>query len=101
MRIHHGTADTTLYPQNYYETIKQWTGIFGYSTTATTTYANDPKAPYTRYVFGPNVEGVLGAVSWLRCSSSYFSGLSRLLDGRQVQEWSRVLTEVLCPGHIA
>ncbi|KAI2626394.1 putative acetyl xylan esterase [Xylaria nigripes] len=60
MRIHHGTADTTLYVQNYYETIKQWTGIFGYSTTPTATYPNTPASPYTRYVFGPNVEGVLG-----------------------------------------
>ncbi|KAI1114976.1 Alpha/Beta hydrolase protein [Nemania sp. NC0429] len=60
MRIHHGTADTTLYPQNYYETIKQWTGVFGYSTTASATFPNTPRSPYTRYVFGPNVEGVLG-----------------------------------------
>ncbi|KAI0867588.1 putative acetyl xylan esterase [Hypoxylon argillaceum] len=60
MRIHHGTADTTLYPQNYYETIKQWTGVFGYSTTPVATYPNTPRSPYTRYVFGPNVEGVLG-----------------------------------------
>ncbi|KAI0474557.1 PHB depolymerase family esterase [Xylaria cf. heliscus] len=60
MRIHHGTADTTLYPQNYYETIKQWTGIFGYSTTPSATYPNTPRSPYTRYVFGPNVEGILG-----------------------------------------
>ncbi|KAI0799474.1 Alpha/Beta hydrolase protein [Xylaria sp. FL0064] len=60
MRIHHGTADTTLYPQNYYETIKQWTGIFGYSTTPSETYPNTPRSPYTRYVYGPNVEGVLG-----------------------------------------
>ncbi|KAI0186344.1 acetylxylan esterase [Xylaria flabelliformis] len=60
MRIHHGTADTTLYPQNYYETIKQWTGVFGYSTTPSATYPNTPRSPYTRYVFGSNVEGVLG-----------------------------------------
>ncbi|KAJ2984878.1 hypothetical protein NUW58_g5827 [Xylaria curta] len=60
MRIHHGTADTTLYAQNYYETIKQWTGVFGYSTTPSTTYPNTPRSPYTRYVFGPNVEGILG-----------------------------------------
>jgi acetylxylan esterase len=62
MRIHHGSADTTLYPQNYNETIKQWTGIFGYSTTASATYPNDPASPYTRYVYGANVEGVYGTV---------------------------------------
>ncbi|KAI0392226.1 PHB depolymerase family esterase [Xylariaceae sp. FL0594] len=60
MRIHHGTADTTVYPQNYYESIKQWTGIFGYPTTASKTIPNNPASPYTRYIFGPNVEGVLG-----------------------------------------
>jgi acetylxylan esterase len=75
MRIHHGTADTTLYPQNYYETIKQWTGVFGYSTTAVATYPNDPASPYTRYVFGPNVEGVLGTVRFIfyehTCGTGY------------------------------
>ncbi|KAI1375412.1 PHB depolymerase family esterase [Hypoxylon crocopeplum] len=60
MRIHHGSADTTLYPQNYNETIKQWTGIFGYPATPVATYANDPASPYTRYVYGENVEGVYG-----------------------------------------
>ncbi len=78
MRIHHGTADTTLYPQNYYETIKQWTGIFGYSTTPSGTYPNTPRSPYTRYVFGPNVEGVLGEVSRYVVTST--SASQRRLD---------------------
>lgn len=60
MRIHHGSADTTLYPQNYNETIKQWTGIFGYANTPVATYPNSPASPYTRYVYGENVEGVYG-----------------------------------------
>ncbi|KAH9903815.1 Alpha/Beta hydrolase protein [Xylariomycetidae sp. FL2044] len=62
MRIHHGSADTTLYPQNYNETIDQWTGVFGYDTAAApeAVYANDPASPYTRYVYGENVEGVYG-----------------------------------------
>ncbi|KAI1859281.1 uncharacterized protein JN550_012090 [Neoarthrinium moseri] len=60
MRIHHGSADTTLYPQNYNETIKQWTGIFGYSTTPQQTIPNNPASPYTRYIYGANVEGVYG-----------------------------------------
>ncbi|KAI0697752.1 Alpha/Beta hydrolase protein, partial [Cerioporus squamosus] len=33
MQVWHGTADTTLYPQNFYETIKQWTTVFGYPST--------------------------------------------------------------------
>lgn len=65
MRIHHGDSDTTIYPQNYHETIKQWTGVFGYSTTPIATYPNSPASPYTRYVFGPNVEGVFGKVSFM------------------------------------
>ncbi|KAI8947225.1 hypothetical protein F4801DRAFT_582638 [Xylaria longipes] len=47
-------------PGNYYETIKQWTGVFGYSTTPSAMYPDTPRSPYARYVFGPNVEGVLG-----------------------------------------
>ncbi|ETS75124.1 acetylxylan esterase A [Pestalotiopsis fici W106-1] len=60
MRIHHGSVDTTLLPQNYNETIKQWTGVFGYSDTPQQTLPNDPASPYTRYIYGENVEGVYG-----------------------------------------
>ncbi|KAI1484646.1 acetylxylanesterase aceA [Biscogniauxia mediterranea] len=60
MRIYHGSADTTLYPQNYHETIKQWTGIFGYTDTPREMFVNDPASPYTRYVYGENVEGAYG-----------------------------------------
>lgn len=52
MQIYHGSVDDVLRVQNYYETIKQWTGVFGYSTTAVSTTANFPRSPYTRYVFG-------------------------------------------------
>lgn len=52
MQIYHGSADETLNVQNYYETIKQWTGVFGYSTNAVSTTANYPRSPYTKYVFG-------------------------------------------------
>ncbi|KAG6354446.1 hypothetical protein INS49_004463 [Diaporthe citri] len=48
MQIYHGSADETLNVQNYYETIKQWTGVFGYSTTAVSTTANYPRSPYTK-----------------------------------------------------
>lgn len=63
MRIHHGSVDATLLPPNYNETIKQWTGVFGYSDTPQQTFVNDPASPYTRYVYGENVEGVYGTVS--------------------------------------
>ncbi|KAI9148196.1 PHB depolymerase family esterase [Paramyrothecium foliicola] len=60
MQIYHGSADTTLRPQNYDETIKQWSAIFGYSS-PTQTLPNTPKSPYTKRIYGPNLQGILGA----------------------------------------
>ncbi|KAK1593418.1 PHB depolymerase family esterase [Colletotrichum navitas] len=60
MQIYHGSLDTTLYVQNYYETIKQWTGLFGYSTTPASETPNYPRSPYTKYVFGDKLETFLG-----------------------------------------
>ncbi|KNB16429.1 hypothetical protein FOXG_14796 [Fusarium oxysporum f. sp. lycopersici 4287] len=45
---------------NYYETIKQWTGVFGYSAEPKSTTANVPRSPYTRYVFGDKLQTFLG-----------------------------------------
>jgi hypothetical protein len=28
MQVWHGTIDTTLYPQNFWEEIKQWTNVY-------------------------------------------------------------------------
>ncbi|TDZ27511.1 putative acetylxylan esterase A [Colletotrichum sidae] len=61
MQIYHGSADTTLYPQNWNETIKQWTGVFGYSLTPQQTLPGTPSGQYTKYVYGPNLEGIYGA----------------------------------------
>lgn len=58
MQIYHGSADNVLYPPNYNETIKQWTGVFGVSLTPTETVANLPLSGYTKYKFGPNVQGI-------------------------------------------
>ena len=59
MQIYHGSADTTLYPQNYYETCKQWAGVFGYNyDSPASTQANSPLAGYTRTTWGPNVQGI-------------------------------------------
>ncbi|KAI8170159.1 putative acetylxylan esterase A [Colletotrichum sp. SAR 10_70] len=60
MQIYHGTADEALNVQNYYETIKQWTGVFGYSTTPQSTTPDYPRSPYTRYVFGEKLQTFLG-----------------------------------------
>jgi len=44
MQIWHGSTDGTLAPQNYQETIKQWTNVFGVSQTPTATKKNYPQA---------------------------------------------------------
>ncbi|KUJ08427.1 acetylxylan esterase-like protein 1 precursor [Mollisia scopiformis] len=58
MQIWHGSADTTLAPQNYQEELKQWTNIFGVSMTATDEKKDTPDKGYTMSDYGPNVEGI-------------------------------------------
>ena len=66
IQIYHGSVDEVLNVQNYYETIKQWTGVFGYSTTATSTTPNFPRSPYTKYVFGDKFQvGCTGTLKFL------------------------------------
>ncbi|KAK3393517.1 Alpha/Beta hydrolase protein [Podospora didyma] len=61
MLINHGSADTTIYPQNFNETLKQWAGVFGYTYgSPQQTIAGSPSAEYTKYVYGPNLVGVYG-----------------------------------------
>ena len=48
MQIYHGSSDSTLLPNNYNETIKQWSGVFGYDyTKPDSTKANTPQSGYT------------------------------------------------------
>ena len=58
MQIWHGSVDDILLPQNYQEEIKEWTGVFGVSTSATSTLANSPQAGYTTSNYGSNVQGI-------------------------------------------
>ncbi|KAI8934972.1 hypothetical protein NX059_008638 [Plenodomus lindquistii] len=59
MQVYHGSADSTLRPQNYQETMKQWAGVFGYDyDKPESTKANDPQSGYTRTVYGVSVQGV-------------------------------------------
>ncbi|OAL50274.1 alpha/beta-hydrolase [Pyrenochaeta sp. DS3sAY3a] len=59
MQIYHGSADGTIRPQNYYETVKQWAGVFGYNyDKPESTKSNDPQSGYTRTTFGPLLEGI-------------------------------------------
>ncbi|POS78210.1 PHB depolymerase family esterase [Diaporthe helianthi] len=45
---------------NFNETIKQWTGVFGYSDVPEQTLEQTPSAAYTKYVYGENVVGIYG-----------------------------------------
>ena len=52
LQVLHGTADEILSPQNLAEEIKQWTSVFGVSSTPRETDANTPLTGWTRYGYG-------------------------------------------------
>jgi acetylxylan esterase len=59
MQIYHGGADTTLRPQNYYETVKTWAGVFGYNyDSPASKQTNSPSNGYTRTTWGPSLQGI-------------------------------------------
>ncbi|KAI0779950.1 putative acetylxylan esterase A [Fomes fomentarius] len=60
MQVWHGTADTTLFPQNFFETVKQWTMVFGYPSTPISN-VSEPFLPagYSNATFGPNFQAIL------------------------------------------
>ncbi|XXG97520.1 hypothetical protein Hte_003825 [Hypoxylon texense] len=58
MQIWHGSVDSTLAPQNYNETIKQWTAVFNVTQTPTSSVANTPKQGYTTSNYGEFVQGI-------------------------------------------
>lgn len=59
MLINHGGKDDILYPQNFNETMKQWAGVHNYVYGAPRqTLQNNPSSGYTRYVYGPYLEGI-------------------------------------------
>lgn len=61
MQIYHGSSDTTLAAPNYQETIKQWSGVFGYDAAAPESESpNTPQSGYTTSVFGENLIGIYG-----------------------------------------
>lgn len=63
MQIYHGSVDDVLHPPNYNETIKQWTGVFGFDyTSPVQTSADTPEASYTTYVWDITDKNPLGTV---------------------------------------
>lgn len=61
MQFWHGTADQTLNYTNFGEEVKQWTNVWGVSTTPTSTTSNYAVSGWTRYDYGPNVMGISAA----------------------------------------
>jgi acetylxylan esterase len=64
VQIWHGTADTTLSPQTgYYEAVKEWTNVFGYSQTPIS-QSSMPGFPstYTNSTYGPKFQAILAQV---------------------------------------
>ncbi|KAK3672352.1 hypothetical protein LTR78_007659 [Recurvomyces mirabilis] len=62
-QVYHGSVDTTLLPPNYNETVKEWTGVFGYdSTKPAKTISNFPARGYTTYEWGADSSNPLGKV---------------------------------------
>ena len=59
MQIAHGTADNVLFPQNFNETVKQWTTVFGLNSTQANVTVGTPSAIWTRYSYGPKFEAYL------------------------------------------
>lgn len=63
MQIYHGGADDTLLPQNYEETVKQWTGVFGFDPEAPEESEEGvPQSGYTTETWGVGEENPLGTV---------------------------------------
>lgn len=58
--LQQSVADGVNTTQNFNETIKQWTGVFNYSTTPEQTLTATPSSAYTKYVYGDDVVGIYG-----------------------------------------
>lgn len=51
MQVFHGTADTTLYPQNLQEEIKEWTSVLGLPSSPISTLSNSPDSGWSEFSF--------------------------------------------------
>ena len=60
MQVYHGDVDTTLNIASFNESIKEWSGIFGYSGNAVQTINNNPGNKLTKYVYGDRLQGIWG-----------------------------------------
>lgn len=62
-QVYHGSVDTTLRPQNYQETVKEWTGVFGFDATKPQKSQNNfPAQNYKTDTWGVTTANPLGTV---------------------------------------
>jgi hypothetical protein len=62
-QVYHGSTDTILRPQNYQETVKEWTGVFGFDAAKPQkTQANFPAQNYKTDTWGVTAANPLGTV---------------------------------------
>jgi len=84
-QVYHGSIDTTLYPHNYNETVKEWTGVLGYDwTKPQTVKANFPKSGYTTDIWGVDSANPLGTVQGIYALNV---GHTVPIDGDQDMQW--------------
>ncbi|KAK3106760.1 hypothetical protein LTR53_018123, partial [Teratosphaeriaceae sp. CCFEE 6253] len=84
-QVYHGSVDTTLLPNNYNETVKEWTGVFGYDyQSPDSVEANSPKSGYTRDVWGVSTANPLGTVQGIYAVNV---GHTVPIDGDEDMKW--------------
>ncbi|KAL2147718.1 hypothetical protein VTI28DRAFT_7070 [Corynascus sepedonium] len=60
MQVFHGDVDTILHINSFNESVKEWSGIFGYDGTPLETLENNPGASLTKYIYGDRLQGIWG-----------------------------------------
>lgn len=84
-QVYHGSVDTTLYPENYNETVKEWTGVFGFDYTQPDKVEADfPSSGYTTDIWGVTEANPLGTVQGIYAINV---GHTVPIDGDQDMQW--------------
>ena len=84
-QVYHGSVDATLRPQNYQETVKEWTGVFGFDATKPQKSQNNfPQNNYKTDTWGVTTANPLGTVQGI-----YATGVGHTvpINGAQDLKW--------------
>ncbi|KAL5113927.1 hypothetical protein ACEQ8H_008210 [Pleosporales sp. CAS-2024a] len=60
IQVYHGDVDQTLNIASFNESIKEWSGIFGYSGNPTQALNSNPGPKLTKYIYGDRLQGIWG-----------------------------------------